>query len=63
MTTLSLPDRIKALRLEARRINARAKAKARNAGGWSEMDAMDLADFRRYCEIQIEIERLKSACP
>lgn len=61
MTTLSLSDRIKLLRLEARRINARAKAKARNAGGWPELDKTDIADFRRYCEIQIEIECLKSA--
>lgn len=52
-------ERIKALRLEARRLNARSKRKARTAGGWSEMDSFDMADFRRYCEIQREIQDLQ----
>jgi len=54
-------ERIRELRLEARRINAKAKERARATGKrWKTMDHQDMEDFKRYCDIQIEIARIKS---
>jgi len=54
--------KIKALRLEARRLNAKSKQKVKASGEtWLPMDTEDEADFRRYLNIQAEIEQLKKA--
>lgn len=56
--------KIKALRLEARRLNAKSKQKVAASGrAWLRMDKSDEADFRRYLDIQVEIERLKGLAP
>jgi hypothetical protein len=55
---------IKALRKEARSLNAKSKAKVKASGlTWLPMDADDMADFRRYMDIQVEIEKLKGQKP
>ncbi|WP_166015779.1 MULTISPECIES: hypothetical protein [Chelativorans] len=52
-------ERIKELRREARSLNAKAKKAAMDAGGWCAVDDDAMADFQRYCQIQIEIAALK----
>lgn len=57
-----IEERIKALRKEARELNKRSKDKVKASGQtWLEMDPSDLADFQRWCDIQLEIQDLKAA--
>lgn len=57
---MSIDQKLKALRKEARALNKKSKDAVRESGqAWLAMDEQALADFQRYCDIQIEIQELR----